>query len=835
MLGKSQRAEDSSRCRFCGEKLSLLQRLSRTEFCNPQHKAAYTDDQNRLAIARLQQLVTEEREAQLHGRLTQDEGTWPEELQEPVEMPAAVSAAPALAAASLASQPQSTARYQPPPPAPSSRKPEGVEYEDLDPPTPPGPPLCGPIYSTELAALGRQGPQSVHSRTEPLGHSHRLPVSQFAAATARLEPSTRRHFEELARSVNSTAAEKPANTSSEPLSRSPMRFPALGIESVDWREALEREKQRLGSIPPMAGLIQIAGPQTLRVQSRLRAPSPQPEHPAGNPVRTYHPTLRGGGSPGMAGTIGGVAAWRTRFGAEGSLRPWWDHNPADVVIAADWSPRFPVFYTTVPWNHEGLEEIFGLGPGRGEGPGGEGIEVADATPVAPTELPPPGTNAGSGDGSGNGQGTGTGLEGQAQEQAGSSVTASEPTTTRVAPASAQQAAPGESQPLSGRPETAAASPGHADASLTAAQLPSGRLAGHHPGQNHGGSHTAGLATGLPGGSGGFGQGEGRGNVSVEALAGLVRAARQSPQSRGVLRDLETGLVDQPARPKPVGEVTWHGMREGSARDLASRGMWWKLTPTPAPEFCRPGPAASALSGEPAEATPAEAPAVLFPVQGVRPASEFSLRAARRAPWQSPWLEGVEGSAQTVPVTAVAADTALSPAIPTVQAPETQLGAASRMQARRPLPEPWVLAQEQPAAVCGTSAEPLPTSGEMRKPRGFGKRTLPERGAQQLHMGSLKRPTGQWIVMQSGPEVVRFRLTIEPAGLGQGPGAEPLKWQVPDALRTASAPPAPPVGLPASRGFVFHEIVLAEGAPERLCEPVLCQFGSARGGLWKSQS
>ncbi|MCC6538872.1 MAG: hypothetical protein IT162_15065 [Bryobacterales bacterium] len=808
----------------------MLQRLSRTEFCNPQHKAAYTDDQNRLAIARLQQLVTEEREAELQGRITQDEGTWPEELQEPVEMPAAVNApAPAAAVASGSSSgPQRAAAAAPPAPV-------GVEYEDLaEVSQPPGPPLCGPIYSTELAALGRQGPQTIHSRTEPLGHSHRLPLSPAAAATPRLEPSTRRHFEQLARSVSPAAADKPANANSEPVSKSPMRFPALGIESVDWREALEREKQRLGSIPPMAGLIQIAGPQTLRVQSRLRAPSPQPEHPAGNPVRTYHPTLRGGGaSPGMAGTIGGVAAWRTRFGAEGSLRPWWDHNPADVVIAASWMPRFPVFYTTVPWHREGLEEIFGLGPGRGAGPGGDGIAVGDEPPVAPMELPPPGAAAAAGEGEGSGpagspvaasaasaqgEGDGTGAGGEAQARDGSGAGAgSSAGAAPGGPAAAQSAGTGGTG---------------ADPSTTVA---GGRGAGPGSGGHGAGAahHTAGLATGLPGGgSGGFGQGEGRGNVSVEALAGLVRAARQSTQSRGVLRDLDTGLVDQPARPKPVGEVMWRGMREGSARDLASRGLWWKLTPSPAPELTAPAEASGQAAGAAWEPAPAEAPATQLPVSGARPEDKFTLRGAGREPWRSPWLDGVAGLRQPAPVTAHAADTSLSPAIPAVQPPAAVLGAAARTQPRRPLPEPWVTAQERPATVSGGVPEPFELPGEIRQPaRPQSQRPLPGGGGQQLHMGPLKRPTGQWIVMQSGPEVVRFRLTIEPALLG----AAAAPGNVPDSLRSASAPPPPPAGLPASRGFVFHEIVLAEGAPELLREPVLCQFGSARGGLWKSQS
>ena len=45
MLGISQKRDDATRCRYCGEKLSLLQRLSRAEYCNPQHREAYARDQ----------------------------------------------------------------------------------------------------------------------------------------------------------------------------------------------------------------------------------------------------------------------------------------------------------------------------------------------------------------------------------------------------------------------------------------------------------------------------------------------------------------------------------------------------------------------------------------------------------------------------------------------------------------------------------------------------------------------------------------------------------------------------------------------------------------------
>jgi len=49
MLGISQNREDVTRCRYCGEKLSLLQRLSRAEYCYSGHKEAYHRDQEKMA------------------------------------------------------------------------------------------------------------------------------------------------------------------------------------------------------------------------------------------------------------------------------------------------------------------------------------------------------------------------------------------------------------------------------------------------------------------------------------------------------------------------------------------------------------------------------------------------------------------------------------------------------------------------------------------------------------------------------------------------------------------------------------------------------------------
>lgn len=46
------------RCRRCGEKLSLLQRLQGQDFCSPEHKAEFQREQEEMALARLQQTAS---------------------------------------------------------------------------------------------------------------------------------------------------------------------------------------------------------------------------------------------------------------------------------------------------------------------------------------------------------------------------------------------------------------------------------------------------------------------------------------------------------------------------------------------------------------------------------------------------------------------------------------------------------------------------------------------------------------------------------------------------------------------------------------------------------
>lgn len=354
MLGIAQNRDDASRCRYCGEKLSLLQRLSRAEYCNSQHRDAYHHDQEKLALGRLQPAPVERGPEALgrpkHGVAAP--GEWPEEA----------------AAEVVASHPVEVQRVNAPPTI------VGVEYEEEDGAAADTPPLCGPICSDDVAASGRVSPIPSDQAPEEFGgEAPRMPESAVAVQAPRVQAI---RSQQLGLTVPSLAGER-LGAQQESGSEAPdmgMRFPALSIQSVDWSEALNRERQTWAGIPPLAGLIQIAGPQTLRFEARLRTPMALPEHPAGNPVRSYKPGLRGGGVPNLAGAIRGLGTWRTRFGSEGNLQPQWESGVVDMTVAAEWMPRYPVFYTTSPWASEGLEEIFGLGPGQGPGQGGLGID-----------------------------------------------------------------------------------------------------------------------------------------------------------------------------------------------------------------------------------------------------------------------------------------------------------------------------------------------------------------------------------------------------------------------------------------------------------------------------
>ena len=146
MLGISQKRDDVTRCRLCGEKLSLLQRLSRAEYCNPQHRDADHRDQQKLALDRLQQVVAEGREAEVFSRLGRPAvpeapeagGEWPDDanleteaIEQPVAAPVNVAAAIRPAASS-----------------PNAQKEEASDRRHT------AMPLCGPIYGSEAAAPG---------------------------------------------------------------------------------------------------------------------------------------------------------------------------------------------------------------------------------------------------------------------------------------------------------------------------------------------------------------------------------------------------------------------------------------------------------------------------------------------------------------------------------------------------------------------------------------------------------------------------------------------------------------------------------------------------------
>jgi hypothetical protein len=273
MLGISQGRDDTTRCRYCGEKLSLLQRLSRSEYCNAQHKDAFQRDQNELALGRLQQVAVEGREAEVSGKLARvkargpSDGEWPEEPTDREPLPPPRQAKETYAQAPVA----------------------GVEYDDEEAGLPTSPRLCGAVCYTDVAAYGSSRPAAPANAPEAFtGEHERMPESAVEVTSRRtLRPVEDQQGLRVA-SLEGERQERKPDSPLEAQTYSGVRFPALAVHhTIDWSEALERERRSQAGVPPLAGLIQIAGPQTLRFEPRLRRPMALPEHPAGNPVRSY--------------------------------------------------------------------------------------------------------------------------------------------------------------------------------------------------------------------------------------------------------------------------------------------------------------------------------------------------------------------------------------------------------------------------------------------------------------------------------------------------------------------------------------------------------------------
>ena len=100
----------------------------------------------------------------------------------------------------------------------------------------------------------------------------------------------------------------------------------------------------------------------------------------------------------------------------------------------------------------------------------------------------------------------------------------------------------------------------------------------------------------------------------------------------------------------------------------------------------------------------------------------------------------------------------------------------------------------------------------------------------LELGRIERPNAQWVLLRGSEEAATFRLAIDALRL-QEPGARAAEWGPVGAHR----PEASRAGVPPSRGLAFRDLGLQRFAAEPLLDPVICQFGSARGGQWGSQT
>ena len=859
----SQKRDDVTRCRYCGEKLSLLQRLSRADYCNAQHRDAYQRDQEKLALGRLQQVVTEGREAELAGQLRKGaskleapaEDNWPEEPQQQTQPGRRIEAAPAPAASIPAKTESQRVTAPPSPPAPTRRPVRGVEYEETGGDAASGQRLCGPICSSDVAALGRITPALQMHEPEDLGSGmQRMPESATELRTPRIQSVEGRQLGIHVPSNEGERRGRESATRSEIPLHSGMRFPALSIQSVAWTDAVERERLSWAGIPPLAGLIQIAGPQTLRFEARLRKPMPLPEHPAGNPVRAYQPGLaRGGGVPSMAGAIRGLGTWRTRFGSEGNLRPQWESDLLEMTVTADWQPRYPAFYTTSPWAGEGFEQIFGLGAGHGPGEGGDGIDTS--TPEGMMTLlenlgPGPGGGLGPGQGGapslsrsvgGTDSGAAAGSETAQASRVGSFGGAMSGRGTGTGPdvdlnLGAAELAPAAQTAAAGRAAGpglgAGAGPGLGSGSGSAGGSsiadgtflsrlgpdPSSAGRGKGPGIFNGKASGNGVGDGA-----GSGSGDGRGVVSIEAVAALVKAARQSDRSRTPLRDIEIGLLNHAAEPRLAEPLAWRGLTEGCARGLAGRGPIWIKAP-----FELPASAGAQGSCQVnAEHLPAAIPrAPLRPLELAAPVLPV-LEIAPEQDWNQTWLQPIPGAGERLPVEAGHLEVQSKALVPEHRILASPTGGAGQLQPTVRLPEPWIEPALFAAQLSGRLVEALPVlPAEPRIP--VRPNLVGSQGDRRLELGGLESPGTRWVLLRGSEEAATFRLSLDHLR-AQEPGTpRAAEWGPVSAPRPAAATRA---GLAPSRGFVHHDLNLQWKAAEPWLEPVMCQFGSARGGVW----
>jgi hypothetical protein len=127
----STRLEDDQRagyCRHCGERLPLIKRVKREEFCSEEHRADYLNSTKDVALDRLREAGTEALQHALGG-------AWDEQpppaatvaaVMEPVSAPAAPEPEPTFAAGSLAASFNDNSAGEPVPPLAGSIAPLAV-------------------------------------------------------------------------------------------------------------------------------------------------------------------------------------------------------------------------------------------------------------------------------------------------------------------------------------------------------------------------------------------------------------------------------------------------------------------------------------------------------------------------------------------------------------------------------------------------------------------------------------------------------------------------------------------------------------------------------------
>lgn len=267
---------DETRCRYCGSKLSLLQRLSRQEFCSPEHRAEYQKEQESLALARLQ---------------------------------------------------QSSVSIEPPgpllPPAPGEAPPPNARPSD--------PPLA---WFADIAPDSSPMRKPMHGDSEdpvalpPLwtsGKTDLAPERSF-----KWEPAGKAGFENLVAPVQGDVF---TILELDPVAQDTAISPRLGAgitpSPFDWSQPEEEPREELQEGPqeeegpPLAGLLPIEGPQTLRFEMVVARPEPEPLTSGTAPSRIRWSVTEAGSKkrslPKLAGRV--RPSWKTRFGQVGYFNP----------------------------------------------------------------------------------------------------------------------------------------------------------------------------------------------------------------------------------------------------------------------------------------------------------------------------------------------------------------------------------------------------------------------------------------------------------------------------------------------------------------------------------